>query len=56
MLNTNRYFICFCLLISFFFITGFDTRVDYPRSKTVDVFDIYHGQVVTDPYRGGLKI
>jgi len=51
MLNTNRYFICFCLLISFFFITGFDTRVDYPRSKTVDVFDIYHGQVVTDPYR-----
>ena len=51
MLNTNRYFICFCLLISFFFITGFDTRVDYPRSKTVDVFDTYHGQVVTDPYR-----
>jgi prolyl oligopeptidase len=51
MLNTNRYFICFCLLISFFFITGCDTRVDYPRSKTVDVFDIYHGQVVTDPYR-----
>ena len=51
MLNTNRYFICFCLLISFFFITGFDTRVDYPRSKTVDVFDTYHGQVVSDPYR-----
>jgi prolyl oligopeptidase len=51
MYNTNRYFICFCLLISFFFITGFDTRVDYPRSKTVDVFDTYHGQVVTDPYR-----
>ena len=51
MYNTKYYFICFCLLISFFFITGFDTRVDYPRSKTVDVFDIYHGQVVTDPYR-----
>ena len=49
--NTKRYLICFCLLVSFFFITGFDSLDDYPKSKKVDVFDIYHGQVVRDPYR-----
>ena len=48
---TNYYFICFYLLVSFFFTTGVAASIDYPKSKTVEVFDIYHEQVVADPYR-----